>query len=165
MKDEWNKAYKSNETCKRKCRLDVSVCNNKQRWNEDKYSCEYKELIDKGACDKEFIWNPSNCEYECDKLCDFGEYLDYSVSKCRKKLVDKLVEECTENIEETRLVKKTSAENENKHKSSSCTLYNALFSIIFTRKHWNWYLLCFFSLVLKKDIPRVKFNTNAQTTI
>ena len=24
------------ETCKCKCRLDVSVCNNKQRWNEDK---------------------------------------------------------------------------------------------------------------------------------
>ena len=24
------------ETCKCKCRLDVSVCNNKQRWNDDK---------------------------------------------------------------------------------------------------------------------------------
>ena len=36
------------ETCKCKCRLDGSVCNNKQRWNEDKCSCECKELIDKG---------------------------------------------------------------------------------------------------------------------
>ena len=49
--------------------------------------------------------------------------------------MDKLVEECTENIEETRLVEKTStelhsAENENKHKYSSCTLYIVLFSII-----------------------------------
>ena len=54
------------ETCKCKCRLDASVCNNKQRWNEDKCSCECKELIDKGICDREFIWNPNNCECECD---------------------------------------------------------------------------------------------------
>ena len=36
------------ENCKCKCRLDASVCNNKQRRNEDKYRCECKELIDKG---------------------------------------------------------------------------------------------------------------------
>ena len=29
-----------------KCRLDASVCNNKQRWNDDKCRCECKELID-----------------------------------------------------------------------------------------------------------------------
>ena len=72
------------ETCKCKCRLDESVCNNKQRWNEDKSRCECKELIDKGVCDKEFIWNSSNCECECDKSCDIGEYLDYENCKCRK---------------------------------------------------------------------------------
>ena len=27
---------KWHETCKCKCRLDASVCNNKQRWNDDK---------------------------------------------------------------------------------------------------------------------------------
>ena len=27
---------KQHETCKCKCRLDVSVCNNRQRWNDDK---------------------------------------------------------------------------------------------------------------------------------
>ena len=42
------------ETCKSKCRLDASVCNNKQRWNEDKCRCECKELIDKGICNKGF---------------------------------------------------------------------------------------------------------------
>ena len=42
---EWHK------TCKCKCRLDASVCNNKQRWNEDKCRCECKELIDKRMCD------------------------------------------------------------------------------------------------------------------
>ena len=67
---------KWHKTCKCRCRLDASVCNNKQRWNEDKCRCECKELIDKGICDKGFIWNPSKCECECDKSCDIGEYLD-----------------------------------------------------------------------------------------
>ena len=75
------------KTCKCKCRLNASVCSNKQRWNEDRCRCECKELIDKGVCDKRFIWNP-NCECKCDKSCDVGEYLDYENCKCRKKLVD-----------------------------------------------------------------------------
>ena len=91
---EWYK------TCKCKCRLDASVCDNKQRWNEDKYRCECKELIDKVMCDTEFIWNPSNCERECNNSCDVGEYLHYKNCKCRNKLVDKLIEEeCIGNID------------------------------------------------------------------
>ena len=39
------------------CRLDASVCNSKQRWNNEKCRCECRELIEKGRCDKEFIWN------------------------------------------------------------------------------------------------------------
>ena len=50
------------ETCKCKCRLDASVCNNKQHWNNDKCRCECIELVDKRICNKGFIWNPSNCE-------------------------------------------------------------------------------------------------------
>ena len=65
---------KWHETCKYKYRLDKSVCNNKERWNEDKCRCECKELIDEGICDKGFNWNPSNCECQCDKSCDVGEY-------------------------------------------------------------------------------------------
>ena len=68
------------------CRLDTSVSNNKQRWNEDKCRCECRELIDKGMCDTGFIWNPSNCECEYDKGCDVGEYIDYEKCKCRKKI-------------------------------------------------------------------------------
>ena len=81
------------ETCKYKCRLDASVCNKKQRWNNDKCQCGCKELIDKGICNKGCIWNPSNCKCECDKSCEFVEYLDYENCKCRKSLVDKLIEE------------------------------------------------------------------------
>ena len=118
---------KWHETCKCKCGLDARVCNNKQRWNDDKCRCECKELIHKGVCDKESIWNPSNCECECNKSCDVGEYLDYENCKCRKKLVDKLVEECTETVEEVKI-----AENENMHKCNYWILYIVLFSILFT---------------------------------
>ena len=90
--------------CKCKCRLDASVWNNRQRWNDDKCRGECKKLIDKGVCDKGYAWNPSNCECECDKSCDVGEYLDYENCKCRKKLVDKMVEEeCSKNIDEAKL--------------------------------------------------------------
>ena len=100
--------------------------------------CKCKELIDKGICDKRFIWNPSNCECECDKNCknlkhkNFSEYLDYENCKCRKKLVDKLIDECTENIEEVKLAKITLAEHENENKYRSCKVDIVLMIVIFT---------------------------------
>ena len=99
------------ETCKYMCRLSAAVCNSKQIWNDDKCRCEYREdLVDKMVGDKGFSWNPSNCECECGKSCDIGEYLDYKnfmcdkscrigeyldykSCVCKKTLVDKLVEE------------------------------------------------------------------------
>ena len=51
------------ETFGCKCRLDASVCNDKQCWKNDKCRCECKELINKGKCDDGFIWNPSICEW------------------------------------------------------------------------------------------------------
>ena len=55
-------------------------------------------------CDKGFICNPSNCEYECDKSCDITEYLDYKNCKCRNKLVDKLVQELSENMDGNKML-------------------------------------------------------------
>ena len=43
------------ETCKCKCRLDASVSNNKQRWNNDKCWCGCKELIDKACVTKDLF--------------------------------------------------------------------------------------------------------------
>ena len=127
---EWHKK------CNCKCRFEHSVGNNKQHWNDDKCRCECKELINKSVHNERFIWNPSHHECECNKSCDVGEYLDYENCKCRKKLVDKLVErgsteECAESVE-VKLAKITLGADENKHKCSSCTLYIVLFSIIFT---------------------------------
>ena len=101
------------ETCKCECRLDAIVCNNKQCWYNDKCRCECKELIDKEVCDKGFIWNSSKCECEFNKSCDIGEYLDYKNCKCRKRLMDKLVDERTETVEELKPAIITLAENEN----------------------------------------------------
>ena len=157
---EWN------ETCKCKYRLDSSVCNNKQRWNEGKCRCECKELIDKGVCDKGFIWNPSNCECECDKLCEVGEYLDYENCKCRKKSVDKLVEEWGETVKEvSKLAKIALAEHESRGGCSSCTLYIVLISVLFTIIVGIGSYFLYFYWYLKKDVTRVMFGTRTQTTI
>ena len=144
------------ETFKCKYRLNASIFNSKQRWNNDKCRSNCKELIDKGICDKGFIWDPSNCECECDKFCDIGEYLDYENCKCRKKLVDRLVDECAENIDEVKIAVK--------NECSSCMLCMVLFSILFTINvgigtyfiYFHWYL---------KDVIRVKFGTHTQTKI
>ena len=127
------KNIKWHETCKGECRLDPIVSNNKQRWNNDKCRCECKELIDKGVCDKGSIWNPSNCEWECDKSCNFNEYLDYKNCKCKKRLVDKLVVDCNETIDEVKLTKITHTENENENsnKHNPCIVYIVLFSRFF----------------------------------
>ena len=104
----------------------------KQRWNKDISRCECKEWIDQRVCDKGFIWNPSNCECGCDKVYDVSEDLDYENCKCRKNLVDELVDECTETVEEVKLAKITLAEDENKYKCTSCTVYIVLVIVVFT---------------------------------
>ena len=154
------------EKCKCKCRLDAIVCNNKQLWNKTKCRCECKELIDKGICEKGFIWNPSNCECQCDKNCDIGEYLDYENCKYKKKLVDQIIDECTETIEEVKLAKITLAENENNYKYSSCKVYIVFIIIVFTIftgitiyfVYYNWSLI-------KSYVSCFKFNTCKETKI
>ena len=147
---------KWHETCKCKCRLDATTCNNKQRWNDDKCRCECKELIDKCACDKGFIWYPSNCECECDKSYVVGKYLDYEKCKCREKLVDKLVGESTKIVEKAKTAEN---KNENTHKCNSCTLYIVLFSILFTINVGIGTYFVYSHWYFKKD------NTPIKTTI
>ena len=77
-------------------------------------------MIDKG-----FIWSPSNCECECDKSCDVREYFDYENCKCRRKLVDKLVEECSENIDGNEMI-----HNNYENVWDSYTIYICHFLII-----------------------------------
>ena len=55
-----------------------------------------------------------------------GEYLDYKNCKCRKKLVDKLVQECRENIDGNKMT-----HNDYGNVCNYCTIYIALFVIVF----------------------------------
>ena len=84
-------------------------------------------------CDKGFIWNPSNCECECDKSCDVGEYLDYKNCKCTKRIIDKLVEECSENIDGNEMLYNETLDviplNVYKKMCSSCMVYIVLFAL------------------------------------
>ena len=113
----------------------------------------------------------SNCECECDKNCDIGEDLDYENCKCRKKLVDKLIDECAETIEEVKLANITtmelhSFENENNYKYGSCIVYIVLIIVVFTIFngitiyfiYYNWSLI-------KNNISCIKFNTHKETEI
>ena len=68
------------------------------------------------------IFNPSNCKCECDKSCNISQYLDYSDCKFKKKLIDLLIEECTENIDETKLINITITENNNETKLVNITI-------------------------------------------
>ena len=87
-------------------------------------------MIEKQICDKGFIWNPSNCECECDKLCDIGQYLDYKNFKCRKAIVDKLVEKCSENIDGHEMIYNGTV-NDYEKVYNPCTIYIILFIIAF----------------------------------
>ena len=76
-----------------------------------------------------------------------------------KKLVDKLVEECVENIDEVKFA------SENEHKCSSCISYIALFSIFFTINIGIATYIAYFYWYLKKDDACVILDTRAETTI
>ena len=79
------------ESCKCVCKLNSSVCNNKQIWNDDTCRCDFNEdFTDIINCDKGYTWNPSTCECQCDTWC-----------VCNNKLIGRVIEECTSVINET----------------------------------------------------------------
>ena len=58
------------------------------------------------------------------------EYLDYKNWKYRKRLIDKLVEECNENIDESEMIYNGTL-NKYKNMCGSCTAYIVLLVIFF----------------------------------
>ena len=92
--------------------------------------------------------------------------MDYENWKCRKKLVDKLTDECTETTEEVKLAKISLAENESENEYSSCTAYIVLMIIVFTIftgitiyfVYYNWSLI-------KNTVSCIKFGTQNETKI
>ena len=129
--------------------------------------------------DKGFIWNPSICECECDKSCDVGEYLDYKNCRCRKRIIDKLVEECSENMNGNEMLYNEILDvislntirlnviplNVYKKVCNSGTIYIVLFAIFFITSVCICSVFIYFHWYLKKDDVSVKFNPDIQTTI
>ena len=104
------------ESCKCVCKLNSSVCNNKQISNSDTCRCDYNEdfagII---SCDKGYTWNPSTSECQCDMWCKLGQYLDHKNCICKNKLIGRIIEECTSVINETMINNKDNIPNNNNH--------------------------------------------------
>ena len=85
--------------------------------------------------------------------------MDYSDCKCKKKLIDPFIKECTENDNETKIVNIT-VKNEN----SSCKVYIVLMTVVFTIftgitiyfVYYNWSFIKVF---------RIKSNTHKERII
>ena len=93
------------ESCKYVCKLNLSVCNNKQIWNDDTCRCDCNEYFtDIISCDKRYTWNPSTCECQCDRWCKAGQCLDH-------KKIGRVIEECTCVINETMINYKDNIDN------------------------------------------------------
>ena len=115
------------ESCKCVCKLNSSVCNNKQIWNSDACRCDcngdFASIIN---CTKGYIWNPSTCECQCDTLCKPGHYLDHKNCICKNKLTGRVTEECTNVINETMINNKDNIANDD----TITNIFTGLFSVL-----------------------------------
>ena len=83
-----------------------------------------------------------------------------------KKLVDKLIDVCTETIEEVKIAEIAIFENENENKYGSCKVYIVLVIVVFTTfngitiyfVYYNWSLI-------KNNVSCIKFGTHKETKI
>ena len=102
------------ESCKCVCKLNSSVCNNKQIWNDDTCRCDYNEdFAGMINCAKRYTWNPSTCECQCDTWCKPSQYFDHKICVCKNKLVGRLISECTSVFKETMMNNKDNITNNN----------------------------------------------------
>ena len=111
------------ERCKCVCKLNSSVCNNKQIWNSDTCNEDFASIIN---CTKGYMWNPSTCECQCDIWCKPGQYLDHKNCICKNKLIGRVTEECTSIINETMINNRDNIDNSN----TICNVFIGLFSVL-----------------------------------
>ena len=114
------------ESCKCVCKLNSSVCNNKQIWNINPCRCDCnKDFAGMINCAKGYTWNPSTCECQCDMWCKSSQYLDHKNCVCKNKLIGRLISECTSVINETMINNKDSGNN-----NTLCNVFIGLFSVV-----------------------------------
>ena len=115
------------ESCKCVCKLNSSVCNNKQIWNSDtcKFECN-EDFVSIINCTKGYMWNPSTCECRCDTCCKPGQYLDHKNCICKNKLISRVIEECASVINETMTNNKDNIDNNNTIRNVFIGLFSVL---------------------------------------
>ena len=115
------------ESCKCVCKLNSSVCNNKEIWNSVTCRCDCNEdfasIIN---CTKGYIWNPSTFECQCDTWCKPGQYLHHKNCICKNKLIGRVIEKCTNIINETMINNKDNIANDN----TITNIFIGLFSVL-----------------------------------
>ena len=119
-------------SCKFVCKLNSSICNNKQIWNGDTCRCDCNEgfagII---SYDKGYTWNPSTFECQCDMWCKPGQYLDHKNCICKNKLIGRVIEECTSVINETMINNKDNITNDNITNDNTYLILFILFLVLF----------------------------------
>ena len=115
------------ENCKCVCRLNSSVCNNKQIWNSDTCRCDCNEdFASMINCTKGYMWNPSTCECQCDMWCKPGQYLDHKNCVCKNELIGRVIAEFTSVINETMMNNRDNEDNDN----TITNIFIGLFSVL-----------------------------------
>ena len=143
------------ESCKCVCRLNSSVCNDKQIWNSDTCRCDCNEdfpgII---SCDKGYTWNPSTCECQCDMWFKPDQYLDHKNCICKNKLIVRVIAERTSVRNETMINNNDNIANDN----TITNIFIGLFSeIMFVG------VVCFCVLIYFKCIKGKKLFKNKYT--
>ena len=143
------------ESCKCVCKLNSSVCNNKQIWNSDTCRCNCNEdFAGIMTCNKGYMWNPSTFESQCDTWSKPGQYLDHKNCICKKKLIGRVIEECTSIINETMINNKDNIDDDN----AVWNIFIGLFSIVIFIG-----VVCFCVLIYFKWIKGKKLFKNKHT--
>ena len=141
------------ESCKCICKLNSSICNNKQIWNGDTCKCDcYEGFAGIINCTKEYTWNPSTYECQCDTWCKPGQYLDYKNCICKNKLIGRVIEECTSIINETMINNKDNIDSNN----TIWNIFIGLFSVVILI---GFICLCviFFKCIKSKKLFKNKY--------
>ena len=106
-------------------------------------------------------------------MCNTSQYLDYLDCKCKKKIIDLIVEECTEyDDNKTKLVTKTVTKTDNQTKivnktvKNSCKVYTVLTiaSIVISTVYTIYFVYYNWFLIKNKDFF-AKYNTRRETLI
>ena len=149
------------ESCKCVCKLNSSVCNNKQIWNSDTCRCacneDFASIIN---CTKGYTWNPSTCECQCDTWCKPGQYLDHKNCIFKNKLIGRRIEECTSIINETMINSKDNIDNDN----TITNIFIGLFSIVMFAVIVCFCVVTYFKWIKGKKLFKNKYTDGTTYT-